>query len=129
MAPHEMGNAYTATSPVVGPHQRAHSVMAVPSELEQHRFNKYHSNSTHYQHQSAASNVIWHQEIYKQYGYEPKHKNPSYFGPYLLLQTLGEGEFAKVKAGVHVHTNQEVFIITQNITQTKSIFISNLFNL
>lgn len=24
-----------------------------------------------------------------------------YFGPYLLLQTLGEGEFGKVKLGVH----------------------------
>jgi protein-serine/threonine kinase len=24
-----------------------------------------------------------------------------YFGPYILLQTLGEGEFGKVKLGVH----------------------------
>jgi hypothetical protein len=104
MAPHE-------TSSEQGPHQRAYSVMAVPSELEQHRYNKYHSND--YQ---TASNLIWHQEIYRQYGYEPKHKNPSYFGPYLLLQTLGEGEFAKVKAGVHVQTNQEVCHYTKDYT-------------
>jgi hypothetical protein len=50
----------------------------------------------------------WHQEIYKKYGYESRHKTPTYFGPYLLLQTLGEGEFAKVKAGVHVETEQDV---------------------
>jgi serine/threonine protein kinase len=24
-----------------------------------------------------------------------------YFGPYILLQTLGEGEFGKVKLGIH----------------------------
>ncbi|KAG1144768.1 hypothetical protein G6F37_002754 [Rhizopus arrhizus] len=52
----------------------------------------------------------WHQEIYKKYGYESRHKTPTYFGPYLLLQTLGEGEFAKVKAGVHVETEQDVAI-------------------
>ncbi|KAG0228715.1 hypothetical protein BGW42_002040 [Actinomortierella wolfii] len=32
------------------------------------------------------------------------------FGPYLLLQTLGEGEFAKVKLGMHVDTGEEVAI-------------------
>ncbi|KAI7882804.1 kinase-like domain-containing protein [Mucor mucedo] len=52
----------------------------------------------------------WYQQVYKKYGYEPKHRTPSYFGPYLLLHTLGEGEFAKVKSGVHVQTNQEVAI-------------------
>ncbi|CAG8471044.1 6487_t:CDS:2 [Acaulospora colombiana] len=29
------------------------------------------------------------------------------FGPYLLLQTLGEGEFGKVKLGIHVDTGEE----------------------
>ncbi|KAF9190261.1 hypothetical protein BGZ51_008792 [Haplosporangium sp. Z 767] len=32
------------------------------------------------------------------------------FGPYLLLQTLGEGEFAKVKLGMHAQTGEEVAI-------------------
>ncbi|KAI1311956.1 hypothetical protein EDD11_003236 [Mortierella claussenii] len=32
------------------------------------------------------------------------------FGPYLLLQTLGEGEFAKVKLGMHADTGEEVAI-------------------
>jgi hypothetical protein len=30
------------------------------------------------------------------------------FGPYLMLQTLGEGEFGKVKLGMHIETQQEV---------------------
>jgi serine/threonine protein kinase len=30
------------------------------------------------------------------------------FGPYLMLQTLGEGEFGKVKLGIHIETEQEV---------------------
>ncbi|KAI8978377.1 kinase-like domain-containing protein [Pilobolus umbonatus] len=63
-----------------------------------------HRQSIHY------SPSVWHEEIYKQYGYDPKNRNPTYFGPYLLLQTLGEGEFAKVKAAVHVNTNQDVAI-------------------
>ncbi|CAG8456663.1 1617_t:CDS:10 [Paraglomus occultum] len=32
------------------------------------------------------------------------------FGPYLLLQTLGEGEFGKVKLGMHADTHEEVAI-------------------
>ncbi|KAG0209540.1 hypothetical protein BGX28_010238 [Mortierella sp. GBA30] len=32
------------------------------------------------------------------------------FGPYYLLQTLGEGEFAKVKLGMHTETGEEVAI-------------------
>ncbi|KAF9896719.1 hypothetical protein BX616_006886, partial [Lobosporangium transversale] len=30
------------------------------------------------------------------------------FGPYLLLQTLGEGEFAKVKLGMHADSGEEL---------------------
>ena len=33
-----------------------------------------------------------------------------YFGDYLLLQTLGEGEFGKVKLGVHRHFGEETAI-------------------
>ncbi|PVU99796.1 hypothetical protein BB559_000399 [Furculomyces boomerangus] len=38
-----------------------------------------------------------------------KIKN-KFFGPYLLLQTIGEGEFAKVKLGLHRETGKEVAI-------------------
>lgn len=36
-------------------------------------------------------------------------KKQNRLGPYKLLQTLGEGEFGKVKLGVHAETGQEVF--------------------
>jgi serine/threonine protein kinase len=32
------------------------------------------------------------------------------FGPYLLLQTLGEGEFGKVKIGLHMGWGEEVAV-------------------
>ena len=32
------------------------------------------------------------------------------FGPYLLLRTLGEGEFGKVKLGLHVQWGEEVAV-------------------
>ncbi|KAJ1904174.1 hypothetical protein LPJ81_002650 [Coemansia sp. IMI 209127] len=38
-----------------------------------------------------------------------KPKN-TFFGPYLLLQTIGEGEFAKVKLAIHRETGAEVAI-------------------
>lgn len=36
------------------------------------------------------------------------HRRQIKLGPYLLLQTLGEGEFGKVKLAVHTQTGQEV---------------------
>ena len=36
------------------------------------------------------------------------HTRKIKLGPYLLLQTLGEGEFGKVKLGIHTETGQEV---------------------
>ncbi|KAI8605929.1 kinase-like domain-containing protein [Dissophora ornata] len=40
----------------------------------------------------------------------PTTRRGNMFGPYLLLQTLGEGEFAKVKLGMHADTGEEVAI-------------------
>lgn len=39
----------------------------------------------------------------------PLQKKQNKLGPYNLLQTLGEGEFGKVKLGVHTETGQEVY--------------------
>ena len=39
----------------------------------------------------------------------PKRAIPR-FGPYLLLQTLGEGEFGKVKLGLHATWGEEVAV-------------------
>ncbi|KAF9912545.1 hypothetical protein BX616_010298 [Lobosporangium transversale] len=40
----------------------------------------------------------------------PSTRRGNMFGPYVLVQTLGEGEFAKVKLGVHADTGEEVAI-------------------
>ncbi|KAI8145956.1 kinase-like domain-containing protein, partial [Fennellomyces sp. T-0311] len=40
----------------------------------------------------------------------PAGRKPTVFGPYLLLHTLGEGEFGKVKLGIHIESGQEVAI-------------------
>lgn len=42
----------------------------------------------------------------------PVQKKQNKLGPYNLLQTLGEGEFGKVKLGVHSETGQEVFFFS-----------------
>lgn len=39
----------------------------------------------------------------------PRRQIPK-FGPYLLLQTLGEGEFGKVKLGLHQDYGEEVAV-------------------
>jgi hypothetical protein len=39
----------------------------------------------------------------------PRRQIPK-FGPYLLLQTLGEGEFGKVKLGLHCQWGEEVAV-------------------
>lgn len=46
------------------------------------------------------------------YSYKQVHPNRPMvgFGPYVLLQTLGEGEFGKVKLGVHTEYGVEVAI-------------------
>ncbi|KAK4515419.1 uncharacterized protein ATC70_010364 [Mucor velutinosus] len=40
----------------------------------------------------------------------PIQRKQNKLGPYNLLQTLGEGEFGKVKLGIHIETGQEVAI-------------------
>jgi serine/threonine protein kinase len=39
----------------------------------------------------------------------PRRSIPK-FGPYLLLQTVGEGEFGKVKLGLHSQWGEEVAV-------------------
>ncbi|KAG2178655.1 hypothetical protein INT44_001808 [Umbelopsis vinacea] len=71
--------------PTPYPQQRAFSVSEVPQFEPPHRPNHRHSN-----------------------GYPGRRHNM--FGPYVMLQTLGEGEFGKVKLAIHSETGQEVAI-------------------
>ncbi|CAM0141949.1 unnamed protein product [Umbelopsis sp. WA50703] len=47
------------------------------------------------------------------------------FGPYVMLQTLGEGEFGKVKLAIHAETGQEVAI---KLIRKQSIGTSSRLN-
>src|SRR5690349_8419170 len=50
---------------------------------------------------SAYQDVFHHPAVEAYMAAHPRRTIPR-FGPYLLLQTLGEGEFGKVKLGIHV---------------------------
>ncbi|KAI9248989.1 hypothetical protein EDC94DRAFT_624587 [Helicostylum pulchrum] len=87
--------------------QRAYSVTAMPSELQ--KSVQRHQEAEHQE--KLRSNQPWWQYYYQLYHYHlPPGRKPTVFGPYLLLQTMGEGEFGKVKFGIEVKTGQEVAI-------------------
>ncbi|ORY93146.1 hypothetical protein BCR43DRAFT_507579 [Syncephalastrum racemosum] len=95
---------------------RSYSVNAVPTN---HHYNYDHHHQQ--QQRSVQRNMHllhdedqqdppmpWWQCYYQLYHYfPPAGRKPTVFGPYLLLHTLGEGEFGKVKLGVHVESSQE----------------------
>lgn len=72
----------------------------------------------------ASHNVVTSQPQEEQPGYRDIYSHPAAleyaaahprrtipkFGPYLLLQTLGEGEFGKVKLGLHMQWGEEVAV-------------------
>lgn len=87
--------------------QRSHSVNALPSDLQQQQHEHKQRLSSHEEEQPHQQ--PWWQYYYQLYHYHPPQgRKPTVFGPYLLLQTLGEGEFGKVKLAVHIKTGQEV---------------------
>lgn len=90
----------TPSPPTARHQQRAYSVTGMPNELQQ----KQRDDRP-----PVRSNQPWWQYYYQLYHYHlPPGRKPTVFGPYLLLQTLGEGEFGKVKFGIEIKTGQEV---------------------
>lgn len=51
----------------------------------------------------------------------PRHRKRITLGPYLLLSTLGKGEFAKVKLGIHVESGQKVSYTKQDFLNDRLI--------
>ncbi|POW04391.1 hypothetical protein PSTT_10419 [Puccinia striiformis] len=83
----------TARTPSQSQHVSAHTPVAPNTAQSRHR--SVHQTPTTAPHEPVPSPVNM---------VGPSHAMPRqrvYFGPYLLLQTLGEGEFGKVKLGVH----------------------------
>lgn len=58
---------------------------------------------------SAYTDVYSHPAAMAYAAAHPRRTIPK-FGPYLLLQTLGEGEFGKVKLGLHCQWGEEVAV-------------------
>lgn len=59
--------------------------------------------------QHPYSDVHHHPAVEAYAAAHPRRTIP-HFGPYLLLQTLGEGEFGKVKLGIHIQWGEEVAV-------------------
>lgn len=89
--------------------QRAYSVTAMPSELQRTVLRHQQEQRFLLQQQQLQQQQPWWQQYYDRYKYHPPPgRKPTVFGRYLLLQTLGEGEFGKVKLGIHIDTGHEV---------------------
>lgn len=72
-------------------------------------------SSQQHQQQSAADDQPAYRDVYSHpaaVNYAAAHPRRTIpkFGPYLLLQTLGEGEFGKVKLGLHHQWGEEVAV-------------------
>jgi protein-serine/threonine kinase len=87
--------------------QRAsHSV--VSPTASSHQSGKSHSQ-THDEDPPLTTDVYSHPAAVAYTAAHPRRTIPK-FGPYLLLQTLGEGEFGKVKLGLHNRWGEEVAV-------------------
>lgn len=67
------------------------------------------SNSNHDSSQTPYADIYSHPAAVAYAAAHPRRTIPK-FGPYLLLQTLGEGEFGKVKLGLHCQWGEEVAV-------------------
>lgn len=104
VAAHTMAPASSTTSGPSRRQQRAsHSVVSPTStsgnSLGQNHEEDMPPTTDVYSHPAAVAYTAAH----------PRRTIPK-FGPYLLLQTLGEGEFGKVKLGLHNRWGEEVAV-------------------
>lgn len=116
---------------VPGPSQTSRNAAASrPASAQVYPSSTPHSVSGHAGSQSSrkrASHTVTssqNQQEEQQVGYRDVYSHPAAvayaaahprrtipkFGPYLLLQTLGEGEFGKVKLGLHQQWGEEVAV-------------------
>ena len=93
----------SASPPQSSPSRKVRASHTVVSPSEQQRQQQLSDQQLGYQdvysHPAAVAYAAAH----------PRRQIPK-FGPYLLLQTLGEGEFGKVKLGLHSIWGEEVAV-------------------
>lgn len=86
--------------------QRAsHTVVSASSQQQHHQTQNVGSRDEN----SLYTDVYSHPAAMAYAAAHPRRTIPK-FGPYLLLQTLGEGEFGKVKLGLHCQWGEEVAV-------------------
>jgi protein-serine/threonine kinase len=86
-------------------HQRAsHTVVSSSSQQQPQS-----QNGALREENSLYADVYSHPAAMAYAAAHPRRTIPK-FGPYLLLQTLGEGEFGKVKLGLHCQWGEEVAV-------------------
>jgi hypothetical protein len=110
--------------------QQQDGLRPAPASSRSHSHHHHSSNNTHHQQQQqqqqaglapGSSQRRHHHSSEPQFdirqhpaaiAYAASHPNRTIpkFGPYILLQTLGEGEFGKVKLGLHSHWAEEVAV-------------------
>ncbi|KAF8153967.1 hypothetical protein B0H34DRAFT_799883 [Crassisporium funariophilum] len=99
-------NPPSASGPSRRQQRASHSVVS-PTPASQH-----HGNSQSQSHDDETmpyTDVYAHPAAVAYVAAHPRRTIPK-FGPYLLLQTLGEGEFGKVKLGLHNRWGEEVAV-------------------
>ncbi|KAG7447194.1 Pkinase-domain-containing protein [Guyanagaster necrorhizus] len=100
-----------AGSSAVRKQRASHSVVSPSAQSHQSSSSSHHLNGGHAQDdgQPPYTDVYSHPAAMAYASSHPRRTIPR-FGPYLLLQTLGEGEFGKVKLGLHSQWGEEVAV-------------------
>lgn len=99
--------SHSITTATATAHQLAVQQAAPPLPSSSNPFG--HSTNANGQPSSGTVDVYQHPAALAFQAAHPRRKIPQ-FGPYLLLQTLGEGEFGKVKLGLHSEWGEEVAV-------------------
>lgn len=112
---------------VYSPHSATHTAAAQSASRKRASHTVTGSSSAPAQQPSSPAyiDVYQHPAAVAYAAAHPRRQIPK-FGPYLLLQTLGEGEFGKVKLGLHADWGEEVAVklirrgsVDNNVRMTK----------
>ena len=81
-----------------------------PSQPPRKRASHSVTSPSHQEDQQPAYRDVYSHPAAIQYAANHPRRTIPKFGPYLLLHTLGEGEFGKVKLGLHTSWGEEVAV-------------------
>jgi serine/threonine protein kinase len=96
------------SAPTLAPGPAVQRRLAIPTPLK-YKSHQPRTQTIHSGGELHVQDVYAHPAAVAYAQQHPRRAIPK-FGPYLLLQTLGEGEFGKVKLGLHFQWGEEVAI-------------------